>query len=199
MNDKKLKLLLVIGFVLMLVAVANYVMRKTPEPSSATSSSFDPNAGISAGGSVDGKQMPPNHDKLIEAQKLRDHLKDNPTDTEHWTQLGNLLFDSGQFEEATNAYKTSLEQKPGNNDVRTDYAVCLFNTGQTPAAIRELERVVQSDPKHLTALFNLGIMNLHANRTDEAKKYWNRVIATDPTSDMAKKAQESIAKLSVGQ
>ncbi len=194
MNDRKLKLLLLAGATLILIAVVNYFTLSDSTSPTTKANPVNENAGASSG-SIDGKQMPPNHDKLIEAQNIRDHLKDNPNDTEHWTQLGNLLFDAGQFGEAIPAYKTSLEQQPNNHDVRTDYAVCLFNTGQLDQAIAELERVVQSNPNHATALFNLGVVSVHANRPQEARTYWNRVVEIDPSSEMAIKARESLANL----
>ena len=194
MKDKKFVALLGIGGVLIIVAIANYFIQKdSMKPAfSDEEKTADSRTSMS---SIADKSMPPNHDQMIEIQKLKDHLKTNPNDTDHWIQLGNLLFDLAQFEESLEPYKTALQQRPENNDVRTDYAVSLFNIGQPQEAIKELERVVQSDAKHVTALFNLGVIHMHTSQIDQAKSYWNRLIEISPNSEMAKKAKQSLTNL----
>jgi len=190
MKDKKFAALLGIGGVMIIVAVANYLNQK--DSMTTTNSIKEEPLDNRSMSSVSDQSVPPNHEQMIEIQKLRDHLKSNPNATDHWIQLGNLLFDAGRFDEALEPYKTALDQMPENNDVRTDYAVSFFNVGRSQEAIKELERVVQSDPRHITALYNLGVIYLHTDQKESAKKYWNELIVIAPGSDMANKARQQL-------
>ena len=195
MQDKKI--FLAGGVLFLLVAAANFFILREP---SKESPSVPPSENLKLSGNmpsgpIQRGNMPPDHDQKIEIGRLRERLKTNPTDADHWIQLGNLLFDGGQFDQAVEPYRTALSLRPDNNDVRTDYAVCFFNTGQLNEAATELERVLRSDPNHVTALYNLGVVYSHMNQVDKARIYWNRVVQTAPGSDFARKASEALGKL----
>jgi len=133
--------------------------------------------------------------ELNEIHKLEELLKQNPNDADHWTMLGNLYFDIGQFEKALAPYSRALEFHPDNPDIRTDYAVCFFNLGRSEEAITELNRVIKANPKHVTAFFNLGVIHNHLSHTDQARQYWNKVIELDPSSPMATKAGDFLKQM----
>ncbi|MBX7150973.1 tetratricopeptide repeat protein [bacterium] len=191
MKDKKTLGLVALGITLLVFAGYNYFQL----PKSKPVSNEDTASLQTSISSIDGKTMPANHDQLVQADQLREHLKSNPTDTDHWVQLGNLLFDAGNFADAVEPYRTALQLRPTDNDVRTDYAVCLFNTNRSDEAIAELNTVIKSNPNHSTALYNIGVIHSHSGRNDQARTFWNRAIEAAPNSDIAQKARQALANL----
>lgn len=125
-------------------------------------------------------------------QELNRYLNRHPDDTDHWIQLGNLLFDNGNFADAVKPYTEALRLQPENPDVRTDLGVCLFNTGMNDEAILQFERALQYAPDHITATFNLGIVHARMGRTQSAVQYWRKTIRLGPDTDMGKKATRAL-------
>ncbi|NUM81504.1 tetratricopeptide repeat protein [bacterium] len=191
MKDKKTLGFFIAGALLLMIAVYNYFQLTASQPVRNEDASSE-QTGIS---SIEGKTMPDNHDQLVQVQQLMEYLKSNPTDTDHWIQLGNMLFDAGNFAEAIEPYRTALQQRSENNDVRTDYAVCLFNTNRSDEAITELNVVIKNNPDHATALYNLGVIHSHNGRNDQARIFWNRAIQAAPNSDIAPKARQALTNL----
>ena len=154
-----------------------------------------PGGSSTGSSSVDGKSVPPNHDALMNIQLLKDQLLKNPNDLEHLIQLGNLLYDSGDFKNAIEPYGKALSINPANNNVRNDYAVCYFNTGNPDQAIKELNTILASEKNNITATFNLGVIHSNIGKTDIAKSYYLKTIELQPNSEFAAKAKSMLGSL----
>lgn len=169
---------------LLLLAIAAYQAFDTPQSTSAISSSGEPQTSLGL--------IKDNNSQEPAIKQLQEYLQKHPDDTDHWIQLGNLLFDNGNFADAVKPYTEALRLQPENPDVRTDLGVCLFNTGMNDEAILQFERALQYAPDHITTTFNLGIVHKRMGRIPSAVQYWRKTIRLGPDTDMGKKATRAL-------
>jgi len=114
---------------------------------------------------------------------LEKEVSANPDNADAWTQLGNLYFDTNNFESAIRSYKKSLALKPNNANVQTDLGVMYRRAGQPKEAIKAFEKAIQIDPKHEIARFNTGIVFLHdLNNREGALKAWQDLVDINPAA-----------------
>ena len=114
---------------------------------------------------------------------LEKEVTANPDNGDAWTQLGNLYFDTNNFESAIRSYKKSLALKPNNANVQTDLGVMYRRAGQPNEAIRAFEKAIQIDPKHEISRFNTGIVFLHdLNDREGAFKAWQGLVDINPAA-----------------
>ncbi|KUJ95367.1 MAG: hypothetical protein PWR24_1768 [Desulfonauticus sp.] len=98
-----------------------------------------------------------------------------------FTELGNLYFDTGQYQKAIKAYNRSLELNPQNPNVWTDLGVMYRRTGQFQKALEAFNKALNIDPKHQTTLFNKGVvLFFDLNQKEEALKSWQNLVKINP-------------------
>lgn len=154
-------------------------------------------AGASGGGMpAAGGAMPA--DIMAEVQKDRAILEKNPDDVSANVDLGNLLFDSGQWEKATEHYGRALAKEPNNPDVRVDMAVAFHNLGQDQRARQEMERVTREHPDHRNAWLNLGVVTSSMGDNKAAIAAWEQYLKLDPTGEHAASIRDEVARLKQG-
>lgn len=119
--------------------------------------------------------------KRIQDLELRTSL--NGDDGTAWTQLGNVYFDTDQFEKSIKAYSKALDLAPDNPDVLTDLGVMYRRNKQPKKALEAFDRAIAANPRHETAWFNKGIVLLHdVNDRDGAIKAWEALIEVNPNA-----------------
>ena len=152
-----------------------------------------------SGGAPAGGQAPQMPGEIsAQVQKFRQILARDPSNLEANIGLGNLLFDSGQWERAAQHYAKALEKDPKNGDVRVDMAIAHHNLGQNDVAIAELKRVTRELPQHLNAWLNLGVVSSSVGDNATAVKAWERYIALDPNGSHAAAIRDEITRLKQG-
>ncbi len=129
---------------------------------------------------------------LTRISELEKQVTANPNDFDKTLQLAHLLNDSGFNQRAIEYYDKYLAQFPNNPDVLVDQGVCYFELQDFDTAINKMEAAIKVNPTHQIAHFNLGIVNYSANNVAVAKDWWQKAVNLNPTSDIAKKAQELI-------
>lgn len=108
----------------------------------------------------------------------------NPQNVSAWTELGNLYFDTNQFEKAIWAYKKSLELKPDNPNVWTDMGVMYRRSGQPEEAVTSFDEAIRVDPKHEVSRFNKGIVLLHdLDKPQEGIRAWEQLLQINPFAE----------------
>ncbi len=118
--------------------------------------------------------------RIFEIEKL---TKQNPEDVLAWTQLGNLYFDTENYDKAINAYQKSLALKPGNADVLTDMGIMYRRSGKPAEAIKALDQAIAANPRHEVSRFNKGIVLMHdMNDIAGAMKSWEELVAINPAA-----------------
>ena len=163
-------------------------------------------AGMSGGGNGAGAmggqptgapaQMPA--EITAQVQKYRQVLARDPANLEANIGMGNLLFDSGQWERAVQHYTKALEKSPNNGDVRVDMAIALHNLGKNDLALTELKRVTKELPEHRNAWLNLGVVSATVGDNATAIKAWERYLVLEPNGSHAAAIREELSRLKPG-
>lgn len=141
---------------------------------------------ISGAGKVASGQPESQAGKLTAEQsqmllKLELEVQKNPQNTEAWTNLGHLYFDSDQADKAITAYNKSLALAPNNPDVLTDLGVMYRRVGNPQEAIASFDKAIQANAKHETARFNKGIVLLYDLKDQPgAVAAWEGLVSINP-------------------
>jgi len=116
--------------------------------------------------------------RIFELEKL---TAQNPEDVEAWTQLGNLYFDSENFQKAINAYQKSLALRPDDANTLTDMGVMYRRIGNPAEAIKAFDKAMAVDPRHEVSRFNKGIVLMHdLNDIAGAVQAWEGLVTINP-------------------
>ena len=143
-------------------------------------------------GTVVAPSMPPQQASAPQAPSVEDssrilalekEVAANPKSEAAWTQLGNLYFDSQQFQKAIDAYQKSLALNPNNADVLTDLGVMLRRNGQPEKAVAAFDQAIRVNPQHEVSRFNKGIVLMHdLNDSAGAVKAWKELVRINPAA-----------------
>jgi hypothetical protein len=147
--------------------------------------------GMGAGAA--GGQMPP--DIAAAVQKFRSALMMDPNDLQANIGLGNLEFDSNQWDSAVLHYSKALEKDPKNADVRVDRAIAYHSLGQDPKAKEELLRVTKEHPDHRNAWLNLGVVSAGVGDKPGAIKAWEQYLKLEPNGTHSASIRDELTQL----
>ena len=115
--------------------------------------------------------------------ELEKQVAQDPKNAETWSQLGNLYFDSENFNKAIEAYQKSLALKPNDADVWTDMGVMYRRSGNPAEALKAFDKAIAIDPRHEGSRFNKGIVLMHdMNDIAGALKAWEELVAINPAA-----------------
>jgi tetratricopeptide (TPR) repeat protein len=134
-------------------------------------------------------------DNSKEIQVQLEKLNQDPESIPLNTEMGNLFFDSGRFDEAIPFYQKALTLDSKNIAIRIDLGVCFFNLRKIDLAILEMNKALEIDPGHSKGLFNMGIIYYNISDFDKVKEYWQRLISLHPNIAETKKAQEILKSM----
>jgi tetratricopeptide (TPR) repeat protein len=116
--------------------------------------------------------------KILELEKEAAADPDNPNT---WLQLGNLYFDTDNFQRSIDAYQKYLELNPSNPNVWTDMGIMYRSIGQPEKAIEAFDQAISIDPKHEQSRYNKGVVFLHdLNDPAAAKQQWEILLRINP-------------------
>lgn len=135
-----------------------------------------------------------------EAQKqigfLQSLLKEDPKNLKAFIELGNLYFDTEQFDRAVEVYSQALNLDPKNADVRTDRGIMFRRQGEFDKAIADFRQAAQDDPGHANSRYNLGIVLLHDKGDIKgAVAAWEDFLRVDPSGPRGENIRNQIGKL----
>jgi tetratricopeptide (TPR) repeat protein len=127
---------------------------------------------------------------------LKSILKDDPKNLKALVELGNLYFDSDQFDLAIQVYSRALEIDPNSPDVLTDMGIMYRRRGNFDRAVAAFKKAAEIDPRHVNSRYNLGIVLLH-DRGDikGAIKAWEDYLKVEPTSPRAENIRVQLEKM----
>jgi cytochrome c-type biogenesis protein CcmH/NrfG len=118
-----------------------------------------------------------------EIAALELEVAQNPANVTPWIQLGNLYFDTNEYDRAIMAYKKALEINPQNADVWTDMGVMYRRKGQPAEAIKAFDKAIEINPHHENSRFNKGIVMLHdLNDQEQAIRAWEELLNINPVA-----------------
>jgi cytochrome c-type biogenesis protein CcmH/NrfG len=151
------------------------------------------NGGGMGDAAASGARMPP--EVSAQVQRYRQALMTNPNDVAANIGLGNLLFDSGQYEKAIDHYSKALEKDPKNADVRVDRAIAYHGLNQDPKAKEELIAVTQSHPEHRNAWLNLGVVSANMGDNTTAIRAWEQYLKLEPNGTHSAAIRDELNRL----
>lgn len=129
------------------------------------------------------QEKTPTDEQAREMLALEKDAENNPDHAETWVRLGNLYFDTNNYQKAIQAYNKSLALQPNNADVQTDLGVMYRRAGKPREAIKAFRAAVKIDPDHEIARFNIGIVLLHdLSDRDGALRAWSELVKRNPNA-----------------
>jgi tetratricopeptide repeat protein len=152
--------------------------------------------GMGGGGMGGGgrpQQMPGQIMQMVQGYKAA--LAKNPKDLDATIGLGNLEFDSGQWDHAIDYYTRALSIDPKNADVRVDRAIAYHASGKNDVAVKELRQVTRERPDHKNAWLNLGVVSHELGDRAGALRAWQRYLELDPQGEHAASVRQEIESL----
>lgn len=113
---------------------------------------------------------------------LEKSVSENPNNVDAWMQLGNLYFDTNNFQKSIDSYKKYLAVKPDNPNVWTDLGVMYRRSGSPQEALAAFDKAIELDPRHEQPRFNKGIVLLHDLQDSEAAvRVWKELAEINPS------------------
>jgi Flp pilus assembly protein TadD len=114
----------------------------------------------------------------------RTTLERNPDCWMAQNDLGAILYEKGQADQAIILFRKSLEIEPGNAETHNNLGAALDKKGQLDEAIAQFQKAVAIRPDFAEAYRNLGDVLLRKGRVDEAILQFQEAVAIRP--DIAK-------------
>jgi tetratricopeptide (TPR) repeat protein len=122
-----------------------------------------------------------NSEVAIQVKNLERLMAEDPGNPNYPTQIGNLLYDHGDFEKAAVYYEKSLNIHPQEPSVETDLAVCYHYIGQDDKALEILNRVIRYRPDFSPAKFNKGMVLINGKKDIRGGiSVWEDLLRSDP-------------------
>jgi len=101
------------------------------------------------------------------------------------------------LQKAREFYRTALEQRPDDADVRTDLGLTYFltNPPENDVAIGEFQKSLQINPKHEKTLQATAQLLLSQNKTEEAEKYIVRLKDVNSNNQFLPELESQISQI----
>jgi hypothetical protein len=126
-------------------------------------------------GPMRGFELPGAHSRrrIKELQAQIHHLDK----AHHYSQLGDIYFQRGKFEEAEKCYRAAMERDPHDIDTRAHYGQCLLRMKRPAEARPLLESVMHEKPTHDYGhtMMALAETLTALGETDNALLYWQHI------------------------
>jgi tetratricopeptide (TPR) repeat protein len=118
------------------------------------------------------------------ANTARAAIATDSTNLEAQVALGNVLYDTGHWDEAIVHYRAVLRHDPTRVPVMVDLGVCYYNLGDAKQAEELFMKALSLDPHQSIALFNMGIVSERRGDLPEAMKYYHGALESAPSEEL---------------
>jgi tetratricopeptide (TPR) repeat protein len=95
---------------------------------------------------------------------LKQTINLDPTNTDAYGMLGQLLYQQGKLEDGRKEFEKIAEQQPRNVAALTMVAIIARRQGNTDEAIRRYEQILVIDPEAVLAANNLAFLYVETNQ-----------------------------------
>jgi len=129
------------------------------------------------------------------ADRFRHALEHDSTDVEARLGLADVLFDTGNWDEAIVNYDKVLAVDSSRVGAIVDLGVCYYNTGRTAQAENLFELALKREPHHPVALFNLGIVNEQRKNYDASLRYFHQLLESGPPESMREPVLQAMQRV----
>jgi tetratricopeptide (TPR) repeat protein len=116
----------------------------------------------------------------------------DPSLSNAFTNLGNLMYRRGKLAEAEGYYARALQLDPDQPEAFYNLGFLSFERSDVAAAVLNFKRALQSDPSFADAHFNLAMALLEDGQREEAKGHFQTYLRLDPDSPWAETARRHL-------
>jgi len=109
-----------------------------------------------------------------------DTVAKRPDNGRAQNNLGGVLLQNGQVDEAIARFQKSLETLPDYVDAHNNLGYALLRTGREDEAVARFQKALEIQPDFAEARNNLGKALLQAGRMDEAIAHFQKAVETRP-------------------
>jgi tetratricopeptide (TPR) repeat protein len=103
-----------------------------------------------------------------------------PASAEHYYKDGLSRYESGQYQQAIEAYKTAVRLKPDYPDASYNLGMAYSSLGQFKEAIEAYKTAIRIKPDHESAYYNLGHAYSNLKKYDDSIKAFRQAIRNKP-------------------
>ena len=107
-------------------------------------------------------------------------LNVRPETTQAYNNMGLLLFEKGDVDEAIRLYEQGLRSQPDYFEIQNNLGIALAGQGKTNEAIRHYELALKARPDLAEASNNLGMALAGQGKTDEAIRHYELALQARP-------------------
>jgi tetratricopeptide (TPR) repeat protein len=116
--------------------------------------------------------------------EFRTSIRFDPSYPKSYLNLGAVLMQSHQEDEARRAFEDAIRLDPGYGVARVNLAMLLEDAGEYDAALAQIDTVLAGDPANARALKERGIVLYKAGRDPEEAEHWLReALEADTTGE----------------
>ena len=130
------------------------------------------------------------------ADSARAAILADSTNLEAQIALANVLYDTGNWEEAIIHYKAALRRDSTRVAPIVDLGVCYYNLGAARDAEQLFHQALRIDPRQPIALFNLGIVSDRRGEKVVAEKYYRDALENAPSEEFKATVTASMQRMS---
>jgi tetratricopeptide (TPR) repeat protein len=99
---------------------------------------------------------------------------------EQYNKEGMSRYESGQYQQAIDAYRSAIRLKPDYPDANYNLGMAYSSLGQYKEAIEAYKKALRVKPDHETAYYNLGHAYSNLKKYDESIKAFRQSIRNKP-------------------
>lgn len=129
--------------------------------------------------------------KLLSMQELNIDLNDPVA----MATLGDQYFESGNYPQAIELYKKTLELKPDDVDTFNDLGLAYFYTRRPVMAVDTLKKGTEADPSFQRIWISLGFVLSSSGRIEEAKSALSKAIEINPDNEIGQESKRMFDSL----
>jgi tetratricopeptide (TPR) repeat protein len=123
-----------------------------------------------------------------EVARLNAMLAENPESFDALSELGDVYFESGRYQEAIQTYEKAIAVNPMCADCLNDKGLAMYFTGNPEGALASFDKATQVAPEYVNAWLSKGYVLVVEKRYEEAIAPLNKVKELAPQSAMAMEA-----------
>ena len=109
----------------------------------------------------------------------------NPNHMQALNNLGNVLEQLREYQEAINCYEKTIGIDPNFAGGHNNIGIIFKTLGDNHKAITFYEKAIEIDPNYTAALYNLGVVLQELREDEKAKNYYKKAIEIDPNYSKA--------------
>ncbi|MEK6281540.1 MAG: tetratricopeptide repeat protein [Acidobacteriota bacterium] len=111
---------------------------------------------------------------------LEKYIKDNPKAgdiSDAYYNLGNLYYESGQYEKAIEPLRIAVAQRPDDSDAHYTLGNAYDKLKRYPEAAKEFEAMTRIEPKNETVFYNLANAYFYQKKYQEASEQYKKALS----------------------